>query len=272
MGHQHQGRARDERDLAHEVRRDADPELVHVREALPRREARSPVHHHGAEPQRPPEAHERHGHVSAPHDQEDRGRRENLHEGPHSLEEKRARAAGAERLQGLGGEAAVEEGLAQRSLQHARVEHEQLGAVIGRLEPGEDGRPPPGRRMRPRALVEEERPIARAVEGHRLDEHLDGPAAGQPDLPGLLIAQVELEQAGQVLPEHLGRLLDDLGVHAAADGDRSEDPAALADQHLRAFFPGGRAAGVHERRQRDLALRLAEPLDVLEELAHAGLT
>src|SRR3972149_2421929 len=77
---------------------------------------------------------------------------------------------------------------------------EQLGAGSGRLEPREEGRPPPGRRMRPRALVEEERPIARAVQGHRLDEHLDGPAAGQPALPGPLIAQAELEQAGGGLP------------------------------------------------------------------------
>src|SRR5262249_40881836 len=101
---------------------------------------------------------------------------------------------------------------------------------------------------------------------------LDGAAAGETDLPGLLVTQVELEQARLVGGDDGGRLLDHLGVDAAADGDGAEDAPSLPHEHLGAFLPGRGPARVHQGGQSHLASRVAQPVEMLEELGRHTVT
>ena len=266
-----QRRRRDERDLLDQLRRDADVELVHIREALAGGEARPAVDDDGAESHRPPEGRQRHGDMAGAHHQEDRGRGEDLDEDPHAFEEERPGSAGLEREGRLGGKPAIEEGTAQRPLLGPGVQEQQLGPVLGRVEAGEDGGAPAALGMGARFLVEDQRRVG-VVQRHRLEEDLDGAAAGEADLPGLLIAQVQLEQSRRVPAEHVGRLLDDLGVHATADRDRAEDAPALAHDHLGALLPRRGPPRVHQRGHRHLGFLALELLDVLEEFAHGFLS
>ena len=268
--HQHQRGGRDERDLLHQLGGHADPEIVHVREALLGGEARPAVHHDGAEAERLGQRGERHRHVAGPHHDEGGGRREDLREGAHVLEEQRPRLARGHGLAGLRREALVEEGVAEGPLLPAVVEEQELGAMVWRIEAGHDHGPPALLGVDARPLVVDQRGVVGVVERHRLQENLDGAAAGEPDLPGLLIAQIQLEKPRGVLVEHVGRLLDDLGVHAAADGHRAEHTPALAHQHLRPFLPGRGTARIDEGGHRHLGLVPLELVQVLVELGHVG--
>src|SRR5439155_16106322 len=99
-------------------------------------------------------------------------------------------------------------------------------------------------------------------------EYLDRAPAGEPDLPRLLVAQVELEGPGPHRGEHVLGLLEDLGVHTAPDRHRTEDRAALADDHLGAFLARRRAAGVHEGGDGDLAGGATQFVELIEDLSH----
>ena len=107
---------------------------------------------------------------------------------------------------------------------------------------------------------------------HGLDEHLDGAAAGETDLPRLFISQVQLQELGGVVAEDAFGLLDHLGVHAAADGHRAQVPAAGPHQHLGPLLARGRAAGVDQRGQSHLFLCVFQFLQLLEELVHSAQT
>ncbi len=272
MGDQHQRGGRNQRDFLNELRRHADLQGIHVGEALGCREARPSVDHDGAEAQLLGHHGERHRHVARPHDQHDGGRREDLREGAHVLQQEGAGLAGRDGRPGLGREPLVEEGVAQRALAAARVQQEHLRPVVRRIEPGQDRGAPAPLGMGAGLLVERERRVVGPAEAQGLQEHLDGATAGEPDLPCLLVAQVQLQQPRRVRAQHVRRLLDDLRVHAAADGHRAEHAAALAHQHLGAFLPGRRAARVDERRDRDLGLALLEPVQIVEELVGHDVT
>ena len=95
-------------------------------------------------------------------------------------------------------------------------------------------------------LVEAGGRVVRAVERQGLDEDLDSAAAGEPDLPRLLVAEVQLEQARAHGAQDVFRFLDDLRIDAPADRHRADDVALLAHNHLGAFLAGRGAVGVDQ--------------------------
>src|SRR6202022_763702 len=111
----------------------------------------------------------------------------------HTLEEEGARLPRLQRLPGLRREALVEEWVPQAALAVAAIEDQQLGPVVGRGEPRGERGAAPGLGVGARTLVEGERRVVGPAERHRLHEDLDRPPAGEPDLPRLLVAQVQLE-------------------------------------------------------------------------------
>jgi hypothetical protein len=271
VGHQDQRGGRDQRHLRDQLGRHADPQVVHVGKALPGGEPRAAVHHDGAEAERLGHRGQRHRDVARPDHQERGGGREHLGEGAHVLEEQRARLAGGQGLAGLGLESLVEEGVAQRALPGAGVEEQQLGPVVRRIQARDDHRAAARLGVGARPVVEHHGGAAARAERDRLHEDLDRPPAGQPDLPGLLVAQVQLEQARRVLVQHVGGFLDDLRVHAPADGHRAEHAPALAHQHLRPLLAGRGAAGVDQRGHRHLGLALVQLIQMTRKLAHVCL-
>jgi hypothetical protein len=108
------------------------------------------------------------------------------------------------------------------------------------------------------------------IGGQRLDEHLDRAAARETDLPGFLVAQVELEEPRAIRVQHVLGLLDHLGVDATADRDGAEHGSALTDQHLGAFFARRGAARVHQGRDRDLARSPPKFVNLIEEFRHGS--
>ena len=111
----------------------------------------------------------------------------------------------------------------------------------------------------------------RAVtEGHRLDEDLDGPPARETDLPGVLVPEIEGEQLRPGSLEHALGLGHHLGVHAAPDRHRAEDPTVLTDPHLRPLLARSGAVGADEGGERRPTFGPAEGLDLVEDLAHAA--
>src|SRR2546430_4801845 len=149
----------------------------------------------------------------------------------------------------------------------AVVQHEELPAHLA-VAPRHDGGGLARGGVAARALVEPRGRVVAMVERERLDESLDRPAAGEPDLPRLLVAQVELEEPGPHRGEHVLGLLEDLGVDAAPDRHRTEDRAALADDHLGPFLARRRAAGVHEGGDGDLAGGATQFVELIEDLSH----
>src|SRR4029450_10343704 len=87
---------------------------------------------------------------------------------------------------------------------------------------------PAGARVRVDAIVESRRGVVAPVQRQRLHEHLDGAATGEADLPRFLVAEIQLEQTGPHAAQDVFGFLDDLRVHAAADGDGAPDVTALA--------------------------------------------
>ena len=171
-----------------EVGGDADAQIVHVGEALAGREARPPVHHHRAVAERARQRDQRHRHVAGPDDGQDGGRRQHLHERAHPVEERvldLPPRAGRPRFLG---DAPVQLGVAEGALHRPVVEHEPLRPVPLGVQPGHDGGPAARLGVGAGALVEGQGGVAGPVERHRLHEYLDGAAAGQPDLPGFLVA------------------------------------------------------------------------------------
>ena len=87
----------------------------------------------------------------------------------------------------------VERGVAQRPFAAPIVEQEELGTATRGVHAREDGRGPAGGHVGPDLLVESQRPVGHRTlaEGDGLDEDLDGPAAREPDLPRILVAEIE---------------------------------------------------------------------------------
>jgi hypothetical protein len=71
---------------------------------------------------------------------------------------------------------------------------------------------------------------------HRLDEDLHAAAAGQPDLPGLLVADAEFQQLRAAGGHHLRRGVDHRALDAAAGHRADEMPVASTARWL----PSGR--------------------------------
>ena len=79
-----------------------------------------------------------------------------------------------------------------------------------------------------------------------LDEDLDPAAAGEPDLPGVLVADAELEQTRTAVRDRLQRFLDHRALDAAA-GDRADEAAVGVDRELTA--DGARRRAPRSRRR-----------------------
>jgi hypothetical protein len=205
--------------------------------------------------------------VAGANNEQQRRRHHDLDEGAHALEEQGSRRPGRDGGPGLGREALVEERVAERALDAAAVEHEQLAPVA--LQPGDDGRAATGARVRVRAIVEARRGVVAVVQHQRLHEDLDGATTGEPDLPRLLVAEVQLEQSRAHAGQDVFGLLDDLRVDASADGDGAHDVAVFADDHLGPFLPRRGPARVDQGGHGDPALGPAQLVNVIEGFRHA---
>src|SRR5258707_784878 len=87
---------------------------------------------------------------------------------------------------------------------------------------------------------------------HLLDEHLDLAAAGQPDLPGGLVGDAELQGPRLAALDHV----DGFGHHRALDAaarHRAQKVALVVDHQIRADRPGRRAPGLDHGRDPDAA-------------------
>src|SRR5260370_38421166 len=83
-----------------------------------------------------------------------------------------------------------------------------------------------------------------------LDQHADGAAAGEPDVPRGLVADAELRHLRLAALAHVERLGDDRALDAAAR-HRAEKIPLLVDDEIGADRPRRRAPGLHDGRQRD---------------------
>ena len=270
VGDEHERGAGDQRDVADQLRGNADAEIVHVGKALARREARAAVDHDGAEGERARQCHQRHGHVAGPdHGQDGRGD-QHLDESADALHQERVFEMPA-RLAWVASatKRASREGSPRVPSTTPVSRTRSLAPLPASSSRVTMAARPPRVRVGARALVQGEGGVARPVQRDRLHEHLDGAPAGEPDLPGLLVAQIQLEQPRAIRAQHIGGLLDHLGVHAAADGDGAQDAAPVAHQHLGAFLARRGAARVDQGGQGDLPLGPAELVEVVEELGLA---
>src|SRR5260221_14796415 len=71
---------------------------------------------------------------------------------------------------------------------------------------------------------------------HLLDEHLDLAAAGEADIPGLLVGDAEIEQPRLAVLDGVERFLDH-GAFDAAARHRADHGAAVIDAELAADRP-----------------------------------
>src|SRR5208282_5369581 len=115
--------------------------------------------------------------------------------------------------------------------------------------------------------------IARSISLDPLDEDLDLAAASEPDLPGLLVADAEIEQARLAVLDRGDGLAHDRTLDAATR-DRALHDALRVDHELAADGAGRGAPGADDGRERDpAALRaptLGEREDVLLVIAHSA--
>jgi cysteine desulfurase/selenocysteine lyase len=84
---------------------------------------------------------------------------------------------------------------------------------------------------------------------HRLDVHLDAPAAREPDLPRALVGHAEREQLRRGPADHVDRLADHGGLDAPAR-HRSDERARRRHGELRAGRPRRAAPRARDRRDR----------------------
>src|SRR5690606_27896045 len=80
--------------------------------------------------------------------------------------------------------------------------------------------------------------------------HLHLAAARQADVPGLFVADAELEQLRLAVGNHAHRFRDD-GALDAAPRDRADEAAALFDRKMAALGARRRTPGTNHRRQRN---------------------
>src|SRR5204863_8775256 len=102
--------------------------------------------------------------------------------------------------------------------------------------------PPAAGRAPPAARRE-----SRSSSVHFLDEDLDLAAAGQADVPGLLVGDAEAEQSRRAVLDRIDRFLDHRALDAAPR-DRALQGAAVVDAELAADRPRpGAPGGDHGR-------------------------
>src|SRR5271170_5628715 len=100
---------------------------------------------------------------------------------------------------------------------------------------------------------------------HLLDEHPDGAAAGQPDLPCRLVGDAEFQHFRFAVFDDVERL-GDHGAFDTAAGDRAEEIALPINDQVRADRPWRRAPGLDHGRQSDLAAIFAPVLRGFEDI------
>src|SRR5688572_23126736 len=106
----------------------------------------------------------------------------------------------------------------------------------------------------------------------RLDEHVNGPAAGEPDGERLVVGVAEGDDAALVRTrEHGQRLLDDCTLDAAAR-DRPGDLAGVAHGHRGARVTGAGTLDADDTSHRDLVAGRTPPLDVVQHFLHFAMT
>ena len=104
----------------------------------------------------------------------------------------------------------------------------------------------------------------------RLDEHLDRPAAGEPDLPRALVGHAEGDELGRAAADGLADLGGGGAFHAAA-GDRARHRAVGGGEHGGAFGPGRRAPDAGHHRAPDGAAFGGEAVVVGQQVTHGVL-
>ena len=123
-----------------------------------------------------------------------------------------------------------------------------------------DHRPPRG------ALGIESLPASRASRlADFLDEHPDGAAAGQADIPGGLVGDAEFEHFGLAAGDHVERLGDHRALDAAA-GHRAQEGAVIVDHEAGACRPRRRAPGLNHGGQRHAVAGLLPVLGRLQDV------
>src|SRR5262249_27090105 len=107
-----------------------------------------------------------------------------------------------------------------------------------------------------------------------LDENLDLAAAGEPDFPGLVVADPEIEEPRLAVSDHFERLIDHRTFDAAAR-DRADHRAFVVNRELGADRARRGTPGGDDRRQCHARSRLAPPRRLLKDfrgIAHAALS
>jgi hypothetical protein len=84
---------------------------------------------------------------------------------------------------------------------------------------------------------------------HGIDKHLHAPATGQPDLPGLFVADAKFQQARPAALHRLHGCLDHRTLDAAT-GHRTEEMAVAIDGEVAAFRARRGTPGADHRGQR----------------------
>ena len=101
-----------------------------------------------------------------------------------------------------------------------------------------------------------------------LNEDLNCPRTREPEFPGILIPEGQLNEARRLVGQHRFRLLDHVRIHAPTNGHRTEDVPALADPHVRPLLAWGRAHGMYQGRESDTPIAVTQLFELLEECAH----
>src|SRR6185369_11713664 len=101
--------------------------------------------------------------------------------------------------------------------------------------------------MRPRRALPG---AARGASVDPLDEDLHLAAASEPDLPGLLVGDAEIEEARLAVGDGIERLAHHRALNATAR-HRADEVAGIVDGKLRADRAGRGAPGRYHRRQRE---------------------
>src|SRR6202022_3905470 len=99
-------------------------------------------------------------------------------------------------------------------------------------------------------------------------------AAGEADLPGLVIGDAEIQEARLAVADHFQRLGYDRPFDAAAR-DRADHGTLVVDRELGADRPGRGTPGGDNCRQRHTRARLAPTRRLIEDfrrIAHAALS
>src|SRR5688572_22396121 len=107
--------------------------------------------------------------------------------------------------------------------------------------------------------------VSAFISAHLLDEDLHLAAAGEPDVPRLLVADTEGEQARPAVGDGRDALLDHGALEAAA-GAGADHVAGLVDAELAADRPGRGAPGLDHGSDGDAASLRPPGGDLIEHV------